>query len=482
MGHLVGKDVFRKLGRKLDGLETRLPWNDSLYALLKELYSEKEADVLVRMPCGLSTLDQVVTATGLEEAAVRKVLDSLTAKGLVIDLWLCEAYHYVPSPMVVGIFEFTMMRVGSSADSKRWARLFHDYLETGGAFQAANYGGGSQVQVMRTLPHEETLSVAHLEVLDHERASELIGKADRFAIGLCSCRHEKLHIGEKACQVPLEKCSAFGKAADFLIRHELAREVSRAEMEENFAQSREMGLVLNADNVKRNAKFVCHCCKCCCLPLLDVRKHGYPNAIVTSNYIAKISDESCNGCGKCAKACPIDAISIASNGPGAEKKAIARVDASVCLGCGVCVLSCRTGACRLERRGKRVIHPETTFERIMLQCLEKGTLQNQIFPRRDLRASPPCHWWFVTAPAPLSSPASLRLQLSVPSHANAAEGGGRPSWFPAVPSGRGISSSRGESRTSRGPHQLYAYGDGKIDDGAAEAVQASPVITSTGTA
>jgi hypothetical protein len=26
-----------------------------------------------------------------------------------------------------------------------------------------------------------------------------------------------------------------------------------------------------------------------------------------------------------------------------------------------------------------VIPPETTFERIMLQCLEKGTLQNQIF-------------------------------------------------------------------------------------------------------
>jgi hypothetical protein len=26
-----------------------------------------------------------------------------------------------------------------------------------------------------------------------------------------------------------------------------------------------------------------------------------------------------------------------------------------------------------------VIYPETTFERIMLQCLEKGTLQNQIF-------------------------------------------------------------------------------------------------------
>ena len=26
-----------------------------------------------------------------------------------------------------------------------------------------------------------------------------------------------------------------------------------------------------------------------------------------------------------------------------------------------------------------MLHPETTFERIILQCLERGTLQNQLF-------------------------------------------------------------------------------------------------------
>jgi hypothetical protein len=42
-------------------------------------------------------------------------------------------------------------------------------------------------------------------------------------------------------------------------------------------------------------------------------------------------------------------------------------------------LSCKKGAVTLVRRGKRVLHPETTFERVILQCLERGTLQNQIF-------------------------------------------------------------------------------------------------------
>jgi len=31
------------------------------------------------------------------------------------------------------------------------------------------------------------------------------------------------------------------------------------------------------------------------------------------------------------------------------------------------------------KREKRVLHPETTFERVILQTLERGTLQNQIF-------------------------------------------------------------------------------------------------------
>ena len=34
MGHLVGKDVDRELGRKIDGLTTRAPWSDTLRALL----------------------------------------------------------------------------------------------------------------------------------------------------------------------------------------------------------------------------------------------------------------------------------------------------------------------------------------------------------------------------------------------------------------------------------------------------------------
>jgi len=380
MGHLVGKDIFRELGRKIDGLEMRAPWNKRLHAILKELYSAKEADVVIKMPYGLATFGELEKITGYEKAELQRILDGLTAKGLVMDLWVNDAYHYLPSPIIVGIFEFTMMRMGPKANSKEWARLFHEYLDGDDSFFEQNFGNGQIISNMRSLPYEEVIVQSeYVEVLDYEKASHLIDINDKFSIGLCSCRHEKMHLGKKECAVPLETCTQFGYAADFMVRNSLAREASRSEIKEVFAQSREMGLVMAADNVQKNMKFVCHCCKCCCNVLQAVNERGYPNHLVTSTFLAGIDGEKCVGCGKCARACPINAISMQEVAVPSSEKTLAQVDTAICLGCGVCALNCPCTSCLLVKREQRVIHPETTFERIMLQSLERGTLQNQIF-------------------------------------------------------------------------------------------------------
>ena len=382
MGHADGKEIFRRLGTKIDNLPLRAPWNEAFYELLKSLYSEKEADVVVKMPYGMSDLNRIAQVTKYESSDLSKILEGLCSKGLVMDMWINDAYHYMPSPIMIGIFEFSMMRTGESVDSKALAHLFNQYLGSdNGALYAMNAKKGNKVSVIRALPHWDAIDASeYMEVLDYEKAAGIIESSEKFSIGICSCRHEKLHVGEKTCEVPLEKCSSFGGAADYLIRNKLAKEVSRSEMLENLAQSIEMKLVLCADNVKRNVTFICHCCKDCCNALAGISKFGYPNTVVTSNFIAKNHPDTCVGCGKCAEACPIDAIKmIPIDQPQTKKKKDAVMDASICLGCGVCALSCNKGAVTLTRREKRVLHPETTFERVILQSLERGTLQNQIF-------------------------------------------------------------------------------------------------------
>ena len=153
MGHLAGKDVYRRLGQKIDGLQVRAPWTPALHAILKELYSEEEAELIVRMPYTLAGLERIAAVTGLRRSGLERTLEELCSRGLLIDLWQDQAgtKKYAISPMVVGIFEFTMMRAGTDEEHQRRARLFSEYLERGRFFET-NLAAQHEVFAARALP------------------------------------------------------------------------------------------------------------------------------------------------------------------------------------------------------------------------------------------------------------------------------------------------------------------------------------------
>jgi hypothetical protein len=85
MGHWSAKDSYQRLSEKLDGFVTRMPDHDALRALLRELYAADEAELVARMPWGLSRLDRVARVTRAPEKQLLERLHSLADRGLVID-------------------------------------------------------------------------------------------------------------------------------------------------------------------------------------------------------------------------------------------------------------------------------------------------------------------------------------------------------------------------------------------------------------
>lgn len=384
MGHMVGKDFYGALGEKIDNLTVRTPQTETFRALLRALYSAEEAELVARMPFTLSSIERIAEVTGIDAGELEPRLAALSDKGLVVDVLLGDSYRYMPAPYAIGFFEFTMMRMhDSDPDIGTVARLFSDYFHEGD-FYRANYGDGQQVTVARALPHLDDLG-DHVEILDYERLEQIIDEQEHFAVGVCSCRHKKHHAGEQVCKVPLETCTSFGTAASYLVRHHMAREIPKSEMRDIAQRSRELKLVFSVDNVRQRPTFLCHCCGCCCDIMEGINRHGYPNAIVSSSLMPRIDMAECNGCQKCGRACHVSAISMIPDPMQAGTKRMFKpvLNEDVCIGCGVCGLVCDPDAIKMERRTQHVIHPETTFERVILQCLERGTLQNQLFDEPD---------------------------------------------------------------------------------------------------
>ncbi|GAB1409951.1 4Fe-4S binding protein [Desulfovibrionales bacterium] len=375
MGHITSKDAYLRLGQRLDLAPVRTPWTPVFHDLLTALYTPDEADLVSRLPYRPSSLTRIATMLDEPETALQSRLETLCTKGLVLDIWDGTKYMYMVSPIVIGFFEFSMMRTGPDLPLEQWATLFEAYMFGERDFLDANFGASQEVSVMRALPHEQALG-DHVEILDYEKASALIENETTFALGLCSCRHEKHHLGHEPCRTPMETCTSLGTGAEFLIRNGFAKAIGKAQMRDILARSRDLGLTLSADNVRKNIGFICHCCGCCCNLLRGIRETGYPGILVTASVVAEIDLSRCTGCGLCAKACPIEAISLVQSDAEAKKKAQI---GSLCLGCGVCALRCPTRAITLMPRNHHVLHPEDSFERVMLQALERDTIQTFFF-------------------------------------------------------------------------------------------------------
>ncbi len=414
MAHATSRGAYERLVARLNRFPQGAPPSDLLYRILRLLFTEQEASLVATLPIKPFTAEVASRAWGRPLAETSRHLEQLADKGILLDAEQHGVVTYVLPPPMAGFFEFSMMRVRADVDQRVLAELFYQYLNVEEDFVKALFTRG-ETQLGRVFVNEDAaraaagrtqgvgptalrtsarsaasagpmpaVSADPLEVLDHERATEVARTASARAVSLCYCRHKMAHVG-RACDAPLPICLTFNTVASSLARHGIARPIDEAECLDLLAEARGRRLVQFGENVRRHVSFICNCCGCCCEALIAARRFGFLHPVHTTAFVPVLDTATCNGCGRCVTACPVEALSLVSaHNPRHPSVRVASLDEERCLGCGVCVSACPKKNIGLERARQRVMTPLDSVHRVVLMAIERGTLEDLVFDNRAL--------------------------------------------------------------------------------------------------
>ena len=380
----IKANSYNSLVQRLNIFPQGVPPSELLFKILKVLFSEREAKLVSLLPIKSFTDKKAAGIWKLNLSDAKIILNDLADRGILLDYENDGNTTYALPPPMAGFFEFSLMRLRTDFDQKVLSELLYQYLNVEEDFIKDLFVNG-ETQLGRVFVNESVLTNENaLHVLDYEKASEVVKTASQIGVGICYCRHKMEHVG-KNCGAPMNICLTLNTTAESLIRHGNARKIDAAEGLDLLNKTQNYNLVQFGENVQEQVNFICNCCGCCCEALIAARKFGFSNPVHTTNFIPKIIEEKCTGCGKCVSLCPVEAMTlVTASDPHKPGKKKVKPDYDQCLGCGVCLKGCNVDALKLESRDARVITPVNSLHRIVLMAIERGKFQNLLFDNQVL--------------------------------------------------------------------------------------------------
>ena len=349
-------DHYELLRQRMDKWPTRTPESTGIMKILKELFTEEEAEILSYFERPL--MDQaspieIAQRSGKPVEKVIEILNSLAERGLMFKLGKSrKRAKFMIWPTVIGIFEFVFSnaKIYSDEKIKRLARLFDKYLNR----YIIPTAWASNYPFPRVLPSKtseklievnEDLGIVSQKILAFEEVEELINQYTAFSTMPCSCRVKATHLGYTP-KTAIDVCMTFDMVAEYFIENGMGKRLSKEEALELLIKCEKNGLVHCTLNAQK-PDFICNCDKEHCGILKSITKFHRMGGLALSNFRAKI-DESieCAECYRCVDLCPTHAIfpSIEEGG-----KFNLELKNDLCIGCGVCSSNCSTKRLIMEK-------------------------------------------------------------------------------------------------------------------------------------
>jgi len=332
--------AYRLLAVRFNLTYVPVPLIPEFIDILKVLYTREQAWLAALLPPAFASAKTIARLQRRDPAATERLLKEMVDKRLLVEFTRKGVQKFSLPPFVPGVAEFQLMSGVITPELKDFTRRFHTaFASRQNVFLEKLGEMGSTFA--RVIPVNQSVSSAH-NILAYEDARAIIKGARKFALNHCYCRMAKDVMEEKSCRAPREICMAFDFPADFLIRNGIGKEVDCDTLLRKLDEAEGHHLVHVTDNSKSGFTFMCHCCGCCCGFLTSLNVYNLKPPLFVSSWIADWDREKCTHCGKCSRACQLNALSWVNKNT--------LYNDNRCIGCGVCVPVCPEQALRLVQR------------------------------------------------------------------------------------------------------------------------------------
>ena len=305
-------DLANKIARVKRGSKNGVTFADPEYKLLEPFITEEMADVALCLEMKVfSTAEEVAKKCNKPLKQVSKLLNEMAWIGAILLDTVDGVDQYCLEIYVPGIMEAMANNLELIGKYPIIGECFEEYTRKRGAMLAGNVPVG--LGLMRVIPVETAID-GQSRRASFEEVSTYINENDDISVSNCSCRNSREAMGEGCGHLAEDMCIQLGHAARYYIRTGRGRRVTKEEALEVLRRGEEDGLIHQIPNTDGPGQThaICNCCGCACFSLrTGSMYHSYD--IVRSNYVAKIDEDKCVGCGQCVENCQVNATKLGQN-------------------------------------------------------------------------------------------------------------------------------------------------------------------------